>query len=302
MWSIQRIHYLQGVIKYNFHTHSSYSDGSAEPEEYVIQAIREGFTDLGFSEHAPLAVTPNTFALREDKVEEYVRVIRDLQEKYKDSITLHAGMEMDYILGISGNFATNAVRWGLDYVIGSVHLVPGENEEGLWFIDGPDQRIYDEGLLKFFGGDIRKAIEAYYLQVKKMILTEDFDIVGHLDKVRMHNKNRFFQDEEGWYRELVLDVLDEIAKRKLVVEVNTRGLYKKRNDQLFPATWVLKEILKRDISILLSSDAHKPEEVSNLLNESFVALKEIGFKTHQLKAINPHQIFKERGRINSKPR
>jgi len=274
------------VIKYNFHTHSLFSDGSDEPEAYVLQAIKQGFSALGFSEHSPLPI-PNTFALKETEAVQYVRVIRALQARYQDKISVFAGMEMDYIPGYSEGFAAKAAQWGLDYVIGSVHLVVNEAEEGLWFIDGPQQHIYDDGLQQCFGGDIRKAVGAYYAQLKRMVQTEEFSVVGHLDKVRMHNKNRYFREDESWYQALILDLLDEIAKRDIIVEANTRGLYKKRADDLFPSKWILAEILKRDIPVMLSSDAHKPEEISLMMAESYETLLEIGFTEEALNMTHP---------------
>jgi len=41
-------------MKTNLHTHTNFSDGSAEPEVYVKKAIELGFTALGFSDHSPL--------------------------------------------------------------------------------------------------------------------------------------------------------------------------------------------------------------------------------------------------------
>ena len=59
-----------------------------------------------------------------------------------------------------------------------------------------------------FGGDIRKAVSAYYQQVNRMILTQKPDILGHFDKIKMHNQDRYFREDESWYRELVMDLLD----------------------------------------------------------------------------------------------
>ena len=35
----------------NYHTHTRFSDGKGEPEEFVLQALKLGFDALGFSEH-----------------------------------------------------------------------------------------------------------------------------------------------------------------------------------------------------------------------------------------------------------
>ena len=42
------------MIKANFHTHSTFSDGANTPEEMVQTAISLGMTALGFSDHSPI--------------------------------------------------------------------------------------------------------------------------------------------------------------------------------------------------------------------------------------------------------
>jgi histidinol-phosphatase (PHP family) len=68
-----------------------------------------------------------------------------------------------------------------------------------------------------------------------------------------------------------------------VIEVNTRGIYKKRSEALFPGKEILKKIRNLKIPITLSSDAHKPSELSLYFPEAKKILASIGFKTLVLK-------------------
>jgi histidinol-phosphatase (PHP family) len=61
--------------------------------------------------------------------------------------------------------------------------------------------------------------------------------------------------------------------------VNTRGIYKKRCNDLYPGAWILKEMRKKDIPITLSTDAHRPEEIDGYYTETIEILKEIGYKS-----------------------
>ncbi|MHC1706582.1 MAG: histidinol-phosphatase [Bacteroidales bacterium] len=273
------------AIKGNYHTHSLFSDGKAPLADYVEEAISQGLHYLGFSEHSPLPF-PNTFALKEGEIDEYVREVRKLRKAgfcYTASLqgqiapVVFAGLEMDYIPGLSEGFAQTKQQYHLDFIIGSVHLVLNEGADGLWFIDGPARQIYDDGLEYYFGGDTRRAVTAYYRQLQRMIQNESFDIVGHLDKIKMHNQDRFFTEDEKWYTDLVNETLEEIACKKLIVEVNTRGVYKKRCESLFPGISVLQEIKSRNIPVMISSDAHEPHELSMLFGETSDLLKSIGF-------------------------
>jgi histidinol-phosphatase (PHP family) len=264
---------------FNLHTHTRFCDGSNEPEDYIKAALNAGFHSLGFSSHAPVPFT-NNFAIPDNhKLQEYCDTIRELQLKYRNRISIWLALEMDYIDGISTDFRTLKDTCGLDYTIGSVHLVRNGDDESLWFIDGSKVESYNEGLRNVFGGDTRLAVTSYYEQVSRMIREQKPDIIGHFDKIKMHNQNRFFREDEIWYRRLVMDLLDTIEQSGVIIEVNTRGIYKKRCDELYPGQWILKEIRKKGLPVTLSSDAHRPEEINGYYAETLEILKNIGFKS-----------------------
>lgn len=264
---------------HNFHTHSHFCDGSHHPEEYIKSALKCGFISLGFSSHAPLPFK-NNFAIQSSKdLENYCAIIRKLRRDYQNQIKIYLSLEIDYINGISADFLDLKSSCNLDYTIGSVHLVRNGKPGDLWFIDGPKIESYDNGLLKLFGNDIRKAVTAYWQQVMQMILTQKPDIAGHLDKIKMHNNDRFFSEDEKWYRNLWMETLRIIKQSGTIVEVNTRGIYKKRSKELFPGNEILKEIRKLNIPVTLNSDAHMPDEINLYFVETITLLKELGFKT-----------------------
>jgi len=259
----------------NHHTHSLYSDGSSQPEEYIIEAVSKGFHILGFTEHSPLPFE-NTFSFKQENKEEYVALMQNLKQKYRSQIAVYAGMEMDYIPGMSENFSKVKAEYKLDYLIGSVHLVKPTDNEELWFTDGPDYRTYDKGLNELFGGDIRKAVTAYYSQLNAMIESQHFDIIGHFDKIKMHNRDRFFREDEAWYQSLVNETLSLIQDRDIIVEVNTRGIYKQRSETTYPGLDILKQIKKLRIPVMVNSDAHKPHELDGEFGYGFSILKQAG--------------------------
>ncbi len=263
---------------YNYHTHSRFSDGSAEPEEYIKEAIRQGFNTLGFSEHSVLPFE-NTFALQAGTENDYVSEIRRLQKEYEDQLEILLALEADYIPGVSSEFSGLKSSLGLDYIIGSVHLVKNSHPDKLWFIDGPKRETYDNGLNELFGGDIRKGVTAYWHQINQMLEEETFDIVGHLDKIKMHNQGRWFNEADPWYTGLVNETIALIAEKGVLVEVNTRGVYKGRSDSLFPGEYVLRLMNERKIPVVLSSDAHQPHELSLYFKEAMSILKDCGFIT-----------------------
>ena len=247
---------------FNLHTHSIYSDGKSTPREHVEEAVRQGLTRLGFSEHSPLPFD-NNFSVKSERMPDYVAEIAALKEEYRDKIEILCGLEADYITGVSETFAATKEKYHLDYIIGGVHLVgQSANPEELWFIDGPKWEIYDEGLQKFFGGDIRKGVKRFFEQTDEMIEREEFDIIAHFDKIKMHNRDRYFHEDEPWYRKLAMETLDLIHQKGLIMEINTRGIYKKRYNGFYPSPWLMTEAHKMGIPMIISSDAHHYSELT----------------------------------------
>lgn len=259
----------------NYHTHTVYCDGKDSPEAFVEEALRKEMTAIGFSSHSPLPYD-NGYSIKENRLDEYCKEIRELKEKYKGRINIYLALEIDYVPGISDNFKHFKERLSLDYTIGAIHLVKNRNTGELWFIDGPEIN-YTIGLTNIFKDNIRLAVETYFAQLNEMISTQKPTIVGHFDKVKMNNKGRFFSETEEWYENLVKETLTCIKKAGSIVEVNTRGIYKKRSDSLYPGNFALKEISKMKIPVVISSDAHKPEELTSYFPETISILKDIGF-------------------------
>jgi histidinol-phosphatase (PHP family) len=263
---------------FNLHTHTRFSDGSDEPSAYLAEAIRQGFSILGFSDHSPVPFE-NGFAIRDGELGNYCHAISALKKEHSTSadFCVLLGLEVDFITGLTASFDDLRRNYSFDYLIGSVHLVRNGNPDALWFIDGPDRSVYETGLKEVFGGDPRKAVTAYYHQVCEMIAGQCPDIIGHLDKVKMYNRGTYFSESDPWYGKLVDETLELIGQKGCVVEVNTRGVYKKRSDTLFPGPAILEKIFNRGIPVTLSSDAHKPHELSLGFSEAAALLKSIGF-------------------------
>ena len=264
---------------FNFHTHSIYSDGKSQPREIVEEAIRQGFSAIGFSEHSPLPFD-NTFSVKDYDMPKYVAEIAQLKEEFKDKIEVYCALEADYISNTSETFSVTQEKYHLDYLIGGVHLVgQSANPDELWFIDGPKWEIYDEGLQKFFDRDIRRGVHRFFEQTNEMIEHEHFDVIAHFDKIKMHNRDRYFHEDETWYRKLALETLDLIREKGLVMEINTRGIYKKRYNGFYPSPWLMKEACAMGVPAIISADAHHFSEISLEFEAAEEALKLAGYRS-----------------------
>lgn len=260
-------------MKCNYHTHCTYCDGKEPIEAFVKQANEIGLNHLGFSSHAPVP-NENDFAIEENRIPEYVKEVHSFQEN--SNTQLFVGLECDFIPGMTQKFDHYRNEYQLDYIIGGVHLVRPANDERLWFIDGSKREIYDAGLDILFNNNIQKAVTTFWEQSFQMLEEEHLDIIAHLDKIKMHNQHRFFTEEEKWYIDLVDHALSLIKKNDVIVEINTRGLYKKRCDAFYPSDYILAQAKKMHLPFIISSDAHKSEELNLYYNEAVQKLKSFG--------------------------
>ncbi len=249
-------------MKVNYHTHTRYCDGKAEPRDFVEYAVAHGFAHLGFTGHAPVPFE-NDYAINPGEYKAYCNEIRALRDEYSDRIRIHLGLEIDYIPGIIDDFSSLVSEGGLEYSIGSVHFVtPGDADpDNLWFIDGSRREMYDDGIQRLFDGDVRKAVTAFFHQNNEMIERTRPTVIGHFDKVVMHNHDRFFTYGEPWFRSLVYETVDLIREYGIICEINTRGLYKNRHNDFYPATDVIRHMSGMDIPLLVGTDAHSPEDL-----------------------------------------
>ena len=228
---------------------------------------------IGFSAHAPVPFE-NRWSILPEKFEKYIAEVRLLNKEFNTDIEVLLALEIDFIPGITANFSTYN-KHQLDYIIGSIHFVKNAENNSLWFIDGPIEG-YIDGVDKVFNNNIQLAIENYYSQISEMVFTQKPDIIGHFDKVKMNNKNRFFTEDEKWYQNIIDKTLKNIQKSGCIIEINTRGIYRKKCDSLFPSTSIIEKIHHLNIPIIVSSDAHQPSELINNFEETFKILKQIG--------------------------
>jgi histidinol-phosphatase (PHP family) len=269
--------YFCAMILGNYHTHTRFSDGNRDPEAFAEHAMALGFRDLGFTDHAPVTFD-NPWGLRWEKLGNYIRTTDRLKEQYKSTLRIYRALEIDYIPGVTFPFKLFRQGGDLDYTIGSVHLVRHPETGKLWFIDGGKEEEFAGGLREVFYGDARRGVECFYRQQIEMIRLERPDILGHLDKIKMHNKGRYFKDDTPEIRALQTALLREVKRAGTIVEVNTRGIYKGRCDELYPSERLIAECLKLQIPLMLSSDAHSPEELDGHFSATLPVLREIGVK------------------------
>lgn len=256
----------------NLHTHSNYCDGKSSLEEVVASAIAKKMISLGFSSHAPLPFN-SAWCMKKESLASYLLEIDQL--KRRSQLQIYSGLEVDYI---PGKISPEDFKNKLDYTIGSVHFVESFSDGRGWEIDGT-HTSFDEGFERIFKRDIRAVITRYFELTREMIHKSCPTIIGHLDKIKIQNiYHSYFDESEKWYRDEVTKTIHAIRDSGAIVEVNTRGLYQKKSTTTYPSPWILELILKQNILITISSDAHHPDDLINQFPETAKMLLSIGFK------------------------
>ncbi len=259
----------------NFHTHSCFCDGKESPEEYVRSAVALGFESLGFSAHAPLPFE-NAWSLTADKAMAYITEIERLKQEYADKLRILTGMEVDFIPAVSTQFRELKQQYRLDYLIGAVHLVQPSHTTDMWFIDGHYSK-YDAGLKEIYKMDIRRGVSDYFHQLWEMLATQEFDVLAHADKIKMNNRGLYFSTADDWYLDFIRESAGLIATNGCIVEVNTRGIYKKRCPEFYPSLTMLRALREKNVPVTISTDAHHPSEIALLWCEAEALLREAGY-------------------------
>ncbi len=261
---------------FSFHTHSTFCDGKASMEDVCQKAIDLDLSALGFSSHAPVPFT-TPWAMKFEDVMEYKKEIDRCKDLFGSKLKIYSALEADYI---PNDRSVSYDAWkkmlDLDYIIGSVHLVQNPNDpDGLWFLDGPSEN-YENGVNIVFGGDIKAAVQQYYLQIQEMVVTQQPDVIAHFDKVIMNNKGRFFTEDEKWYQDVLEETLQVIKGTGTIIEVNTRGIYRGKYHTFFPCESIIKRCIDLQIPLTVSVDAHHPDELIAEFENGLKTIKELG--------------------------
>ncbi|MGV9198933.1 MAG: histidinol-phosphatase HisJ [Promethearchaeia archaeon] len=256
------------------HTRCHHAEGSIE--DYVKSAIKSRVKTIGVSDHFPYEfltdierIPYEEYAMTLSEIKNYLGDIQDLQEKYRDKISIRIGFEIDFLHNQEAllNKKLEKFKKYLDYILGSVHILEGKR--GNWCFD--DSRFLQE--YKDIGVD--QVYLVYYETLQNMILSDsfDFDIVSHFDLPKKFN---LFPKEKELVENKAFETLELIKAKGKVMEVNTGGLRKEVNEQ-YPSERIIEKMYNLDIPLLLGSDAHHPSEVAFEFEQMKSMLQDIGY-------------------------
>jgi histidinol-phosphatase (PHP family) len=240
----------------DLHNHTvrcHHAEGSVA--EYIERAIDAGIDIFGFADHAPMDFDEK-YRMGFDEMADYETEIREAAERHADRILLRLGYEVDWL---PGHMDPRVLAADVDYLIGSVHFIDK------WGFDNP------EFIGKYEGADIDGIWRDYFDLVEAMAKDGKFDIVGHLDLIKV-----FKYVPKTDVRLIAENAMDAIKKADMVIELNAAG-YRKPIGEPYPSRELLIMAYERDIPITFGSDAHTPEQVGYMKEELRAFARSVGY-------------------------
>lgn len=260
----------------NYHGHCNYCDGHAQMEEYIIAAIEKNMRTIAFSSHAPVPFDC-FWTMKREELTNYLTDIEKYRIKYKSQINILSSLEIDYIPDLTGANAPLLKDLKLDFKIGSIHFVDNFKGGQPWNIDGSFVDFM-KGINNVFQGNVKNAVKRFWQLNREMVLTQGIDIVGHLDKIKMHNiPEPLFDEKADWYLHEVEETLDVLKKKEVIVEINTKSF--ERNGLLFPGEELFELMHNKGVSVTINSDAHYPDKLTTGFEFVAEALLKAGYNT-----------------------
>ncbi|MGM0877965.1 MAG: histidinol phosphate phosphatase domain-containing protein [Bacillota bacterium] len=197
-----------------------------------------------------------------EKMDEFVEVIEVAKKRWeKEGVLLKLGIEADYFVGQEHELEVLLKGQPWDYVIGSVHYVDG------WGFDNPQTASRFEKL------DLEVLYTRFYETVEKMIRSNMFDFVAHLDNLKVFNYkviNESFNLK--WYKRMA----DSLKETNTATEVNAGLYYRYPVKEMCPSVDFLTTIVGNGVPITLSSDSHYPDDLGKYVAENKKMLQQLG--------------------------
>ena len=266
-------------MKIDYHMHFEYGDYDFDWVEKFFDAAKlRGLDEIGITEHShtfpefeslyyedlilddsAVGTFQQTW-LKTNKFKHTLKDYFDFMADLKKNHSVKIGIE---VCNFQNQSAVKKIldAWNFDYIIGSVHFLNG------WGYDA--SKIKDE----WQRHDLREIYETYTTEVEKLADSKIYDVIGHPFNIRLF-KN--FPDFD------VTPYLERVAsamkKNNLAVDVNTGTKYRYPVGEISPYADFMKVAAAYELPIIISSDAHQPEDCGRFCDEAITYVKSFGYE------------------------
>ncbi|KMY55068.1 histidinol phosphatase [Bacillus sp. FJAT-27231] len=242
-------------------------------DSYIEEAINQGFSQLTFTEHAPLPFgfidsTPTQDSGMElGDLDAYFSALQRVKKEYAADISIQAGLEVDYIEGFEKETTAFLDEYGplLDDSVLSVHFL---KEQSNWYCLDYSADVFEDMIGIF--GSLTAIYKKYYETVHRSIKADLGPFkpkrIGHITLV--HKFQHRFPNEVSF--DLEIDsILTAIKENGYEIDFNGAGLMKPLCLESYPSPEVAQKALDMGISLVYGSDAHQAKDIGQGYDKLF---------------------------------
>ncbi len=248
----------------NYHTHTSRCmHAVGNDEDYVVSAIRSGYTVLGFSDHTPWKYNSDFVAgmrMHITQFDDYYKSIKGLKEKYKDQIDIKIGLECEYYPRYMNWLKDLVKEYNLDYLILGHHYY--ETDE----------------YYPYFGSyaNNNEYLDDYVDSVIEGLSTGLFSYVAHPDLYcRARNWDKYC--EQAAHK-----LCAYCKEHDILMEYNLAGVRytAHKKDMKYPHINFWKIAAQYNIKAIIGVDAHNPKDLEDktTYNLALKTLQDLGIE------------------------
>lgn len=250
------------IQNFSLHTHTTFSDGTNSISEMVAQAKKLGWRAIGISDHLSIHPTLtkgytyfSSFKEALEPVKKHIAAIRQVCEENPE-IKVYAGFEVDYfpISGWMDEFREFKQKIDVDYLINGNHQVTNE--------DGTE--VYEIYHFQRYGlseAQNKELFRNHFNNIRKAVESGEFTFLAHIDFARWSgviDKFDFTKEIKG--------IVTALKAQKMPTEINTKG--KNSIGSFYPARWIIEDLVKNGIPLVISDDAHSVSQLGQYFNEA----------------------------------
>lgn len=251
--------------KFNYHTHTyrcGHADNNMKDEEYVKEFIKKGFKKIAFTDHCPekqIIDKRSNMRMQYSQIEEYLRSIKSLKNKYKDEIEIETGFEIEYLPGQEENLLE--LKRMTDKLVLGQHFIYADNNT--------DLKIFRKD--KFSAKELIK----YANYIKKAIELNIPDIIAHPD-LYMLDREIFGQAE----KETAEIICQAAEKYDIPLEINlsepSMYLSKLKDTIKYPCKEFWNVASNYNVRVIYGVDAHFKDQIRQYEESIGIANEIIG--------------------------
>ncbi len=264
------------MIDYHIHTQHSI-DAEGTIREYCKQAVKQDIDEICITNHCELDPLRNDSFIRFNNhrlpftrdrlIRLQEEVMREKEFYEKSGLKVKFGLEVGYYDGIEPHLEKIVDGIDFDFLLGSIHCL-----NHICIDSSKECKLY------FTKYNLSELLENYFQAVEKLINSQYFDSIGHLDVYKKYGLEFYGEDINTIPEEAMKKIFRMMAEKEIALEINTAGL--RRIHEFYPSPPIMKYAREQGVTMItIGSDAHRVEDLGKGIKQGLEYAKSFGFDT-----------------------